>query len=55
MKPRKLLVTIEMLTDIASRNFTKIGIEELFAKYFVIAGEVLKVHQVRTQVVKEKK
>jgi len=55
MKPRKLMLTIEMLTDIPTKDFTKIGIEELFLNGFVGNEETLTVHQVRAQVVKENK
>ena len=59
MKPRKLIVTIEMLTDIPSGEFGKSNIQVAFDDGFVNANaeprETLEVHQVRTQVVKENK
>jgi hypothetical protein len=55
MKPRKLLVTIEMLTDIPSREFTKVGLQDLFYGGYKNDNETLTIHQVRTQVVKETK
>jgi len=57
MKPRKLMVTIEMLTDIPSREFSKTNVQGMFDEHFTDGemGEVLEVHQVRAQVVKENK
>ena len=57
MKPRKLMLTIEILTNISAKEFTKFSMEALFINNFakVIGYETLKVHQVRVQVVKENK
>ena len=55
MKPRKLMVTIEMLTDIPSREFSKFNVQAAFYEIFRNDDEALEVHQVRTQVVKEDK
>jgi len=57
MKPRKLVVTIEMLTGIPSREFSKTNMQGMFDGYFTDTemGEDLEVHQVRSQVVKENK
>ncbi|MBE3137631.1 MAG: hypothetical protein IMZ43_09630 [Thermoplasmata archaeon] len=55
MKPRKLMMTIEMLTDIPTKEFTKAGIQTLFYDEFLQDDEVLTIHQVRTQIVKEDK
>ena len=56
MKPRKLMIVIEALTDIPAREFSKNNVQVTFDDNFVIDDEeIFTIHQVRTQVVKENK
>ena len=55
MKLRKIIITIEALTDINLKDFNKESMNDLFILYFVKAYEEITIHQVHTQVVKEGK
>lgn len=55
MKPRKIMVTIEALSNIPIKEFSKKFIQEMFDEHFINAGapnkETFTVHQVKSQVV----
>ena len=59
MKERKIMVTIEALTNIPIKEFSKKSIQEMFDGHFIGTGapyeETFIAHQVRGQVVKENK
>jgi len=55
MKPRKIILTIEILTDIKLKEFNKPSIQEMFNNNFVNKDENITVHQVCGQVVKPEK
>ena len=57
MKPRKLMVTTEVLTNIPSKEFSKSNMQYTFDEYFTDknVGESLEVYRVRVQAVKENK
>jgi len=55
MKPRKIIITIEALTDIKLKDFNEESMNDLFILYFVKAYEEITIHQVHVQVVKEGK
>ena len=55
MKPRKVIITIEALTDIKLKDFNEESMNDLFILYFAKAYESITVHQAHAQVVKEEK
>ncbi len=59
MKERKIMVTIEALTNIPIKEFSKKSIQEMFDGHFINTGapnkETLTVHQIRAQAIKENK
>jgi len=53
MKPRKVILTIEMLTDIPLKQFNQRSITGIFEGWLEgWIDEILEIHQVRAQVVK---
>lgn len=59
MEPRKIIITIEALSNIPLKEFCKVNIQEMFNENFTNleypCQEIFTVHQVRAQVVKENK
>ncbi len=55
MKPRKVIITIEALTDIPIKSFKKHYIQVACDLYFKVHDEIFTIHQVHAQVVKEEK
>jgi len=61
MKPRKIMVTIEALSNVPIKEFNKLNIQEMFDTDFIEAYtknkdiEIFTVHQVKAQVVKPEK
>ncbi len=55
MKERKIMVTIEILTNIRLKDFDKLSMQEMFNQYFIDGDEALIIHQVKSQVVKPEK
>lgn len=56
MKARKVILTLELLTDLPKKSFSKINLQEFFDGYQLSEiDSTLEVHQVSFQVVKEEK
>lgn len=57
MKPRKVILTIEMLTNVKLKEFNKELLQDLFDNYWTdpLDDETLVVHQVEAVVVKPDK
>jgi hypothetical protein len=57
MKPRKIILSLEILTTLPKKSFSKQGLQSLFDDYELDAGPdtVIDIHQVLFQAVKEQK
>ena len=57
MKKRKIMVTIEMLTDIRLKEFNKFNVQHMFDDHFADAwkDEAIVVHQVKVQAIRPEK
>ncbi len=59
MKPRKIMVTIEALSNIPIIDLNKMNVQQMFDEHFIDTGasneETFIVHQVKAQVVRPEK